>query len=75
MSRPEIEGMSEKERGMSDDSTIGAGYAGGHEMTPDDRGDGARVGRRRWMLGAAAAGAGAVAGLAAAAWHKGLLLN
>jgi hypothetical protein len=51
---------------VTDDSTMGAGYADGQETSSGDRGHGTRLGRRRLMLGAAAAGAGAVAGLAAA---------
>jgi hypothetical protein len=51
---------------VTDDSTMGACYADGQETSPEDRGRGARLGRRGLMLGAAAAGAGAVAGLVAA---------
>jgi hypothetical protein len=51
---------------MTIDSTVGAGDGDGQKIDADDGTPGARLGRRKWMLGAAAAGAGAVAGLAAA---------
>ncbi|MGO9343303.1 MAG: hypothetical protein ACLP6E_12420 [Acidimicrobiales bacterium] len=51
---------------MTDGSTMSAGDANGQEISRDDRNNGVRLGRRGLMWGAAAAGAGAVASLAAA---------
>jgi hypothetical protein len=48
---------------MAEDSAMGTGNSG--RQGTDDRDHGPRWGRRKLMLGAAAAGAGAVAGLAA----------
>jgi hypothetical protein len=64
ISRRQIEKYLIRERGMADDSTMGAGNAG--SQGSDDRDHEPRWGRRKLMFGAAAAGAGAVAGLVAA---------